>query len=150
MMNFFAGRCALDERQLLQRGNVFQHVVIVLMALLIGNGFLKDCGITWAEGMWENILIFWAGAGVGMVEFILRDITPAGSRQNLLYIFEGVCGTVLLVLGGTHVLVQGQPLVRDGILTALAAELLSAAAMVAIFLVFFVKRIHDRRGTDED
>lgn len=150
MMNFFAGRCALDERQLLLRGNVFQHVVIVLMVLLIGNGFLKDCGIIWAEGMWENILIFWAGAGVGMVEFILRDITPAGSRQNLLYIFEGVCGTVLLVLGGTHVLVQGQPLVRDGILTALAAELLSAAAMVAIFLVFFIKRIHDRRGTDED
>ena len=50
----------LDERQLLQRGNVFQHTLILLVVLLIANAFLKEEGIVWAEGMWENILIVWA------------------------------------------------------------------------------------------
>ena len=40
----------LDERQLLQRGNVFQHTLILLVVLLIANAFLKEEGIVWAEG----------------------------------------------------------------------------------------------------
>ena len=44
----------LDERQLLQRGNVFQHTLILLVVLLIANAFLKEEGIVWAEGMWKT------------------------------------------------------------------------------------------------
>ena len=52
----------LDERQLLLRGNVFQHVVVLLFGLIFLNAMLKDCGVTWAEGKGENWIIFWAGA----------------------------------------------------------------------------------------
>ena len=47
----------MDERQQLLRGNMFQHMVALLFVLLMVNGLAKSAGISWAEGMWENILI---------------------------------------------------------------------------------------------
>ena len=64
MKKCLLGNDGLDERQLLLRGNVYKHSLIVLMALLLTDGFLKGEGIVWAEGMWGNILILWAGMGV--------------------------------------------------------------------------------------
>lgn len=142
--------CELDERQLLMRGNVYQHVVVILMALLLINGFLKDYNITWAEGMWENILIFWAGAGVGIAEFILQDINPKGVRQRILYGMFGACGGVLFILGGIHVLVQHRPLVENGMLTVMGAEMIQATVLLLEFALFLGKRAHDKKARDEE
>ena len=149
--NYLWGNCDLDERQLLIRGNVFQHMTVLLLSLLLLNGFLKDEGITWAPGMWENILILWAGLGLGLTEYILRDIAPAGCRQNILYTFEGICGGILLVLSLGHVLGEGRPLAANGALTLEGAHLISALVMVGIFLVFAAKRLYDWRtaGSEE-
>ena len=66
----------LDERQLLQRGNVFQHGLILFFALLLTNAFLKEEEIVWAAGMWENILIVWAVIALCLGEFAVREIYP--------------------------------------------------------------------------
>lgn len=146
------GNCELDERQLLLRGNIYQHMLVVVLALLLVNGFLKDEGIVWAQGMWENLLIFWAGATLGLGEMILRDITPAGSRQNIVYILLGLCGGMLLILGSIHVFLEGQALAENGALTTLGAGLIQALCMAAVFLLFLGKWLVSRtRGVkDED
>lgn len=145
------GNCELDERQLMMRGNVFQHMAVLLMMLLLLNGFMKDYGVSWAPGMWENMLILWAGIFLGLTEYILRDITPAGSRQGLLYIGHGLCGAVLLVLDLGHILGEGSPLAANGALTEDGAHLIFALEMLGIFLVYLGKRLFDRfQGAAEE
>ena len=56
----FRCRNDLDERQLLQRGDVLQHGIILFIVLLLANAFLKEGGIVLAEGRWENLLIIWS------------------------------------------------------------------------------------------
>lgn len=144
------GNDGLDERQLLLRGNVYKHSLIVFMALLLIDGFLKEEGIVWAQGMWGNLLIFWAGTGVAMVEFILRDILPRSPRQNFLYIALGLCGLVLAVLGSIRIFAEHEPLTEGGALNTLGAGLIQAAVMLAVCLLFIGKQIYDRRRKDED
>lgn len=149
MKKCLMGNDGLDERQLLLRGNVYKHSMIVFMALLLIDGFLKDEGIVWAQGMWGNILILWAGMGVALVEFILRDILPRSPRQNSLYIILGLCGLVLAVLGCTHIS-DHEPLVEGGALTTLGAGLIQAAVMLTVCLLFIGRQIYERRRKDED
>lgn len=150
MKKCLMGNDGLDERQLLLRGNVYKHSLIVFMALLLIDGFLKEEGVVWAQGMWGNILIFWAGTGLAMFEFILRDILPRSPRQNSLYIGLGLCGLVLAVLGSIHVFVEHEPLTEGGALNSLGAGLIQAAVMLAVCLLFVGKQICERRRKDEE
>ena len=142
----------LDERQLLLRGNVFQHVVVLLFGLIFLNAMLKDCGVTWAEGKGENLIIFWAGATLGLCEFILRGLNPAGRRQGVLFGFFGLSGAVLAGLSLSDVLAEGQPLLSGQMLTGTAVALIQGAAMLAIFFTYLGKTLYDRRTAagDED
>lgn len=144
------GNDGLDERQLLLRGNVYKHALILILALLLLDGFLKGEGIVWAQGMWGNILIFWAGTGLAMFEFILRDILPRSPRQNSLYIALGICGLVLAAFGSIRVFAEHEPLTEGGALNTLGAGLIQAAVMLAVCLLFIGKQVHDRRRGDED
>lgn len=150
MKNCVMGKDGLDERQLMLRGNVYKHSLIVFMALLLIDGFLKEEGIVWAQGMWGNILIFWAGAGLAMAEFILRDILPRSPRQNSVYIMLGLCGLMLLGLGSFDIFAKHEPLIEGGALTTLGAGLIQAAVMLTVCLLFIGRRIYERRRGDED
>ncbi|MCI9193717.1 hypothetical protein [Acutalibacter muris] len=150
MKKCFMGDDGLDERQLLLRGNVYKHSLILMMALLLIDGFLRDEGIVWAQGMWGNILIFWAGMGLALVEFILRDILPRSRRQNSLYIFLGLCGLVLAVLIGTSIFIGHEPLIENGALNTRGAGLIQAAVMLGVCLLFIGKRVYDGRRRDEE
>ncbi len=150
MKKCLLGNDGLDERQLLLRGNVYKHSLIVLMALLLTDGFLKGEGIVWAEGMWGNILILWAGMGVGMVEFILRDILPRSPRQNSLYITLGICGLILLVMGSIHIFAEHEPLTEGGALNTLGAGLIQAVVMISVCLLFIGRRLWDICHRDEE
>ena len=132
-----------DERQLLLRGNVFQHTTVLLFVLLFANGVLKIDDIHWAPGFYENMLILWAGLDFALIEYILRDITQKNSRQNWLYGLEGIFGLILLAISMTHV-IDGDPLVRDGALTEEGAHMAFAGFMVLVGVVFVVKRLWDR------
>ena len=150
MKKCFMGDDGLDERQLLLRGNVYKHSLIVMMSLLLIDGFLREEGIVWAEGMWGNILIFWASMGLAMVEFILRDILPRSRRQNSFYIILGICGLMLAVLGGTHIFIDHEPLIENGALNTLGAGLIQRAVMLGVCLLFIGKQVYDRRRRDEE
>ncbi len=150
-MKFCINRnCGLDERQLLMRGNVFQHTMILYMALILVNGFLKDCGIVWAQGFGEGMILFWAGAVLAMSEYILLDILPKDGRNAAVYILEGVCGVVLLLLSLTD-LAAGKPFAEDGALTHDGCHLVIGGLMTFILLVFLAKRLFDHcRGAQEE
>lgn len=136
----------LDERQLLQRGNVFQHGLLLFFALVFINAFLKEEGIVWAEGMSENLLIMWAVIALCLGEYALRDIYPMGGGMNVLYILEGLCGVFLLVMGVLDVTVWGEPfLCASHTLSRSGAQIIEGFLMVALLLVFCGKKVYNRR-----
>lgn len=142
-------RSDLDERQLLQRGNVFQHGLILFFALVMVNALLKEEGITWAEGMWENMLILWAVIGLCLGEFAVKEIYPIGGGMNVIYILEGLCGAFLLAMGIAEG-VMGDALVTGHALTRTGAQIIQGAVMVALLLVFCGKKLYNRKRRDED
>mgnify|MGYP001025018780 FL=1 len=140
----------LDERQLLQRGNVFQHGLILFFALLLTNAFLKEEEIVWAAGMWENILIVWAVIALCLGEFAVREIYPMGGGMNVIYIVEGIAGVFLAAVSLFELLAGREPFAVDRTLTESGARLLQGAMMVLLLLVFVGKKVSDRGRRDED
>ena len=141
----------LDERQLLQRGNVFQHTLILLVVLLIANAFLKEEGIVWAEGMWENILIVWGAISLCCCEFIFLEIYPMGKGQTAFYAVLGIAGMAILGMSFFHLAAGTESLTDGYMLTSQGGMVLEAVFLIVIFLVsVFQKLYHRKRREDED
>lgn len=147
---FLKKNCDMDERQLFMRGNVFQHMCVLYMVLLLLNGYLKDCGVAWAPGMHENLIIFWLGVALGLCEFILRDITPRGSRNDVLYILDGVCGGIMSITVLLDIVTRGRPIASGGMLTSDGGHLACGALMLVIFFTYLGKRLYERRHAAEE
>lgn len=142
----------LDERQLLERGNVFQHVCILLFVLLLANGFLRENGITWATGMYEEMLILWAGLSLAFIEFIIREITPMGNAMKAFYVIMGISGALLAGMALAHHFYRGEALVAHKALTVLGGSMVEGCMMFLILLAFLCKSIynHWQVRRDED
>lgn len=139
----------LDERQLLQRGNVFQHGILLFFALVLANGFLKEEGIIWAEGMWENLLIVWAVITLCLGEFAVKEIFSIGGGMGVIYIMEGICGAFLLAMGIAEG-VMGDAVVIGHTLTRTGAQIIQGALMVLLLLVFCGKKVYNHRKGELD
>lgn len=140
----------LDERQLLQRGNVFQHGMILFFILLAANAFLKEEGIIWAEGMWENILIIWAVLALCLGEFAILEIYPIGGGMSVIYIVEGVAGIFLFSMSLFDVLTGREAFTVSHTLTHSGAHMIQSAMMVLLLLVFVGKKVYNHVRRDED
>lgn len=142
----------LDERQLLQRGNVFQHGIILFFVLLMVDAFLKECDIVWAEGMWENLIIIWIVVALCLGEYAVLDIYPAGGGMNVIYCVEGICGAFLLVMGIMEVATgQEALLIGPHTLSRTGGQIIEGTLMVILLLVFLGKKVYNRRkGAQED
>ncbi len=148
----FGCRNELDERQLLQRGDVFQHGILLFFALLLGNAFLKEEGIVWAEGMWENLLIIWAVIALCLGEYAIKEIYPIGGGMTVIYVVEGACGAFLFVMGVVEVSMGWEPLALEGgALSRTGAQIIQGFLMVLLLLVFCGKKVYNhRKGAQED
>ncbi len=149
----------LDERQLLQRGNVFQHSMILLFILLMLDAFLKEDGLflekglVWAEGMWENILIVWAALALCFSEFIILEIAPLGKSMGIFYTVMGCVGAFIAIVCACRIAAGHVPFVVGHTLTSMGSEVIQGCFMVLIFLVFLGKKLYNfwaaKRGDEE-
>ena len=141
-----------DERQLLQRGNVFKHGIILFFLLVAANAFLKEEGVTWAEGMWENLLIIWAVLGLCLGEFAVKEIFPIGGGMTVIYLVEGLCGLFLSAMCLTEVITGREAmLIGPHTLSRTGAQMISGGIMVLLLLVFLGKKVYNhRKGDTED
>ncbi len=62
----------LDERQLLLRGNVFQHGLILMITLTFVNMFLTDIGFPLVEGIWSSYVIVAITSATLLIEMIVN------------------------------------------------------------------------------
>lgn len=145
-------RTELDERQLWQRGNVFKHAFVFLIAALALEALCKAFGVAWAQGPWEAILIIWTSVALCWWEFILRDINPMGRSQKTFFFAMGLCGLSMVVMELASLAAGRGPLLEEGMLTSAGAITLTGCLMASILAVYLAKSFREkhRPAGDED
>lgn len=145
-------RTELDERQLWQRGNVFKHAFVFLIAALALEALCKAFGVAWAQGPWEAILIIWASVALCWWEFILRDINPKGRSQKTFFFAMGLCVLSMVVMELASLAAGRGPLLEEGMLTSGGAITLTGCLMASILAVYLAKSFREkhRPAGDED
>lgn len=145
-------RTELDERQLWQRGNVFKHAFVFLIAALALEALCKALGVTWAQGPWEAILLIWGSVALCWWEFILRDIGPMGRSQKTFFFAMGLCGLCMVVMELASLAAGRGPLLEEGMLTSAGAITLTGCLMASILAVYLAKSFREkhRPAGDED
>ena len=145
-------RTELDERQLWQRGNVFKHAFVFLIAALALEALCKAFGVTWAHGPWEAILLIWGSVALCWWEFILRDINPMGRSQKTFFFAMGLCGLSMVVMELASLAAGRGPLLEEGMLTSAGAITLTGCLMASILAVYLAKSFREKRrpAGDED
>lgn len=145
-------RTELDERQLWQRGNVFKHAFVFLIAALALEALCKALGVTWAQGPWEAILLIWGSVALCWWEFILRDINPMGRSQKTFFFAMGLCGLSMVVMELASLAAGRGPLLEEGMLTSAGAITLTGCLMASILAVYLAKSFREkhRPAGDED
>lgn len=145
-------RTELDERQLWQRGNVFKHAFVFLIAALALEALCKAFGVAWAQGPWEAILLIWGSVALCWWEFILRDISPMGRSQKTFFFAMGLCGLCMVVMELASLAAGRGPLLEEGMLTSAGAITLTGCLMASILAVYLAKSFREkhRPAGDED
>lgn len=145
-------RTELDERQLWQRGNVFKHAFVFLIAALALEALCKAFGVAWAQGPWEAILLIWGSVALCWWEFILRDINPMGRSQKTFFFAMGLCGLSMVVMELASLAAGRGPLLEEGTLTSGGAITLTGCLMASILAVYLAKSFREkhRPAGDED
>lgn len=138
-------RTELDERQLWQRGNVFKHAFVFLLAALALEALCKAFGITWAEGPWEAILLIWGSVALCWWEFILRDINPMGRSQKTFFFAMGLYGLCMVVMELVSLAAGRGPLLEEAMLTSAGATTLTGCLMASILGVYLAKSFREKR-----
>lgn len=138
-------RTELDERQLWQRGNVFKHAFVFLIAALALEALCKAFGVAWAQGPWEAILLIWGSVALCWWEFILRDINPMGRSQKTFFFAMGLCGLSMVVMELASLAAGRGPLLEEGMLTSAGAITLTGCLMASILAVYLAKSFREKR-----
>lgn len=143
-------KTSLDERQLWLRGNVFKHGFVFLLAALAAQGICKACGVTWAQGAGEQILILWGAIALCWWEFIFRGIDPMGRSQKGFFFAMGLCGVCIVILELASLATGRSALVEEGMLTTTGSLGLSGCLMASVLLAHLIKTAWDKRHPPED
>lgn len=135
----------------MQRGNVFQHVFILLMVELGIEAFFREESFVWAEGMWQPMLLVWTALTLCFCEFIIREITPMGNVMGAFYTVMGIAGIFIMAVCGSRILMGEEAFVSGYTLTRCGSEMIESGLMILIFLVFLGKKAYNHwRGERED
>lgn len=142
-------KCFMDERQLLQRGNIFRNMFAVMTVLLLLDSLLKEFNISPVEGtVLSGIMILIISVVFGGMQMICTDVLPIEHKGVKIYM--GVFGVLSLVsviicvyksVAGETIVISSGRLTDDGI------GLIMVSCIFLLFIVYFVKRLLNLRNT---
>ena len=131
-----------DERQLLIRGQVFWHGLLVAMILLGVNGMLQSFGSMWTTGTAQNYFIFFVVASVVAMESILRGVFfGRGQSHWAMIVMYGIAGSFNIVIYSLYLRGPGTALDRSGNVVMI----ISGVLLIGVAVVGLVRELADRR-----
>jgi len=138
-----------DERQLQIRGQIFFHGLLVILALVLINGFLQDNMIAWANGFDQSLLIIIATVMLVSIEAILRGAF-FGQRQThwpMIGVY-GVCAAIIIIFYAVRFL-QGAVFVQNGGLSNYGANFTTGLMLAIATIIGVCNELSDRREKSE-
>jgi len=139
----------LDERQILERGKVFEHGVIAAVVLLVGNATLHSSGIVWASGFAQSIIIMFAIVTIISVEMVIRDVYFGFNQFNKLpvTVIFIVIALILSIFPMRHIF-KGDVLFENGTLTSDGEHIPIAIMALIIAVCMTITFIKNRRKSE--
>ena len=132
-----------DERQLWIRGNIFQHMLVIIATLVITNALLIKCDIIWADGFYSNLIIFFVAIAAGSIEMIFREVYFQSRKQQWLIVLFGLCGLMLVILNIIH-LIRGDGFILDGSLTETGGSFIYGILILSMGISGAIKLLSDK------
>ena len=138
-----------DERQLLIRGQIAFHGILLMLVLVLINGFLQDNKIVWATGFDQSLLIVIVTVMLVSIEAILRGAF-FGQRQTHwpMIVIYGVCAVVIIAVYGTFFL-EGATFMENGRLAVYGANILTGFMLAITTIIGVCKELSDHREKHE-
>ena len=141
----------LDERQILERGKVFEHGVIAAVILLLGNAALHSGEIVWARGFAQSIIIAFAIITVVSVEMVVRDVYFGFNQASKLptTVIFGLIALALSFFTIRHI-AAGDALFENGAFTSDGETLPMAVLTLVIAACMTITYIKKYRKSEEE
>lgn len=131
--------CKFDERQLFIRGNIFKHMTVILVTLLICNALLLSSGLIWADAWHSNMIIVMIAVAAGSNEMIFKEVYSSRTGiQSRMIILIGASS----IIGSGWWLVrisQGAKIVAESQLTDVGGNFVMMLLTLSIFIGFIIK-----------
>lgn len=131
--------CKFDERQLFIRGNIFKHMTVILVTLLICNALLLSSGLIWADSWQSNMIIVMIAVAAGSNEMIFKEVYSSRTGiQSRMIILIGASS----IIGSGWWLVrisQGAKIVAESQLTDVGGNFVMMLLTLSIFIGFIIK-----------
>ena len=141
----------LDELQLLKRGNVFKHGLLILGGLVLLNSFLANNNIFVINEKWSASLIVLVTVAICGIEMICYDIYPlTEKRQKLFVYFVGLFGIVSIIISIFDMLNEQVSFIHNSQITDTGVGLIFGGIFVSITIAYIVKSYYNSKQKNED
>lgn len=135
--------CHLDERQLLIRGNIFQHGWMLSIALLVINmAFTDIVGHGIFINSWDSLFILALIVSITTIEMICYEIYPLSkSIHKKLYIVLGIFGFGFIGVGINYLIIVKEPIIVSGMINTAPAMISVGTCYLAVYITFVIKEL---------
>jgi hypothetical protein len=141
----------LDELQLLKRGNIFKHGLLILGSLILLNSFLENNNIFVLNEKWSASLIVLVTVAICGIEMICFDIYPlTEKRQKLLIYFVGLFGVVSIIVSIFEMLNEQVSFIHNRQITDTGVGILFGGIFISITVAYIVKSYYNTKQKYED
>ena len=129
--------CNFDERQLKIRGNIYKHTLLIIVALLMLDAFLKDSGCVYATSFQSDFIIIMITAMIGGVEMIFFDVYYPNKKMKALFYIIGA----ILTIGIIRIFIEKRSLVLNGAITDNGFSVIISLCALIICIASIVKSV---------
>lgn len=140
-----------DERQRLARGKAYQAAFWTLAAYLFLSAILNDvAGIQWADMTTGAFLGFFLAMTVFAMICIIRDSFLSFKERPGSYFIMLLAVIAVNLLVTICNLIEGTPLLTDGLLNIHSLNLFLVIAFIPISTALVVKYLHDKKQAETE
>ena len=144
-----------DERQILIRGSVVTHALLILCGLLLLNGFLQEGNFLrpWTSVLMQNVIIICATLTAMIIESVARgsyfgrNFAGGSGRRPILFIAVAALLLLGLLFGILNLVTTPTKLVINGKLTDESIKFLYFLWLVIVYWTVVIGWLRNRRNS---
>lgn len=142
-----------DERQLVERGNIYQQAFILILCLLAIDTFLQQAGIVWTDDFSRRSIVFVIPFVYCLIRMVWTDSSGYGdcSKINYNILFTAIISLFILFTTAGDMSREHISFLSNGQLSSKGAFLIDGVFLLLISITHLIKLIRNKKAdADED